>query len=126
MMPILEAHDIRAGYGGKEVLRGVSMAVEAGEFIAIIGPNGSGKSTLVKCLTGYLKPDTGTALLDGKNIRLWSGRERARKLAVMHQETIEPLSFAVGDYVALGRYPHRSLWGLAGKEDRACISQETE
>lgn len=121
-MALLEAVDVRAGYGSKEVLRGINLAVEKGEFVAIIGPNGSGKSTLVKCLTGYLQPKKGEVLLEGKNIRLWKHRERAGKLAVLHQETGDPLPFRVKEYVELGRYPHRSFFGALDAKDMECIS----
>lgn len=122
-MAILEARDVHAGYGGKEVLCGVNVAVERGEFVALIGPNGSGKSTLVKCLTGFLAPKEGMVLLEGKNIKSWKSRERARKLAVLHQEAGEPLPFLVRDFVELGRYPHHGLSGSSGDEDRKSVSR---
>ena len=67
-MSFLEARDIYSGYGETEILHGVSMHVEAGEFITIIGPNGAGKSTLVKTLIGLLKPRKGQVFLFGKDI----------------------------------------------------------
>src|ERR1700742_2298128 len=47
-------------------LRGVSFAVEPGEFFGIVGRNGSGKSTLLKCLAGIYKADTGEIYMDGR------------------------------------------------------------
>src|SRR3989442_1624891 len=67
-MNFLEARDIYSGYGETEILHGVSMHVEAGEFITIIGPNGAGKSTLVKTLIGLLKPRKGHVFLFGRDI----------------------------------------------------------
>ena len=49
---LLEVHDLSAGYGDHEILRGLSLRVEAGELVAVIGPNGAGKSTLLKTLAG--------------------------------------------------------------------------
>lgn len=123
---MLEARDVHAGYGSKEVLCGICCAIEKGEFVAVIGPNGSGKSTLVKCLTGFLSPKDGTILLEGKNIKSWKSKERARKLAVLHQEAGEPLPFFVRDYVELGRYPHHGFSGGSREEDRECISRAIE
>ncbi len=123
MMAMLEALHVHAGYGGKEVLRGVHLAVEKGEFVAVIGPNGSGKSTLVKCLTGFLRPKEGMILLEGKNITSWKSKERARKLAVLHQEAGEPLPFRVRDYVELGRYPHHGFADGSREEDRESVSR---
>ncbi len=54
-------------YGGREVLRGAELRVEAGEAVALVGPNGSGKTTLVKLVMGFLKPAEGVVELAGEN-----------------------------------------------------------
>src|SRR6266550_2545703 len=56
---LLEVAEIEAGYGDALVLRGVSLAVSAGELVTIIGPNGAGKSTLLKVVYGLLRPEAG-------------------------------------------------------------------
>lgn len=65
---MLEAEDITFSYkkGEKPVLDRVSLTVEPGERVGILGPSGYGKTTLMKILAGYLKPDSGRVLLDGK------------------------------------------------------------
>ena len=73
-MPILEASDLYSGYGETEILHGVSMHLESGEFVTIIGPNGAGKSTLVKTLIGLLKPSNGRIVYEGGEI---TGRDPA-------------------------------------------------
>jgi ABC-2 type transport system ATP-binding protein len=52
--------NVTAGYGGKTVIRGVSLALQPSEVFVLMGPNGSGKTSLVRILTGLLKPLTGT------------------------------------------------------------------
>jgi branched-chain amino acid transport system ATP-binding protein len=53
-VPLLRLDGLRAGYGGVEVLHGVSMSVAAGQMVAIVGPNGAGKTTLMSAVMGLL------------------------------------------------------------------------
>ena len=64
----LELKDLRKNFGKTEIIRGVDLAVEAGERIAIIGPNGAGKSTLFNLISGRLAPTSGEVLLNGQRI----------------------------------------------------------
>lgn len=61
----LEVRDLKKSYGRKQVLKGVSFQVKAGECTGIVGANGSGKSTLLKILAGVEKADAGSILADG-------------------------------------------------------------
>ena len=79
MPPILEAHELTKRYdlGGSAVdaLRGVSLAVGAGEFLALMGPSGSGKSTLLQLLGGLDRPSSGSVVFEGRDIsRLSDGQ----------------------------------------------------
>lgn len=67
-MPILELIDIHAGYGKKEVLRGLSLSVQPGRILALLGGNGAGKSTALKVAAGILRPWSGRVSFDGKDI----------------------------------------------------------
>lgn len=82
MPPILEARDLTKSYalGGTtvEALRGVTMAVAAGEFVALMGPSGSGKSTLLQVLGGLDLPTTGSVVFEGRDISRLSDDEATR------------------------------------------------
>jgi len=65
---VLEIKSLRAGYGAIEVLRGVDLAVAAGEIVALLGSNGAGKSTLNNNVSGLYRPLAGTIRFDGKDI----------------------------------------------------------
>jgi len=74
----LRLNGIRAGYGKKEILRGLSLTVKQGEIVALIGPNGAGKSTLLKVAMGLLPPWEGMVWLDGWDITHLPVHERVR------------------------------------------------
>jgi branched-chain amino acid transport system ATP-binding protein len=54
--PALELKDLRKSFGKTEIIRGVDLAVQAGERVAVIGPNGAGKSTLFNLISGRFEP----------------------------------------------------------------------
>jgi len=64
----LELKDLRKSFGKTEIIRGCSLAVNAGERIAVIGPNGAGKSTLFNLISGRLRPSSGAVMLHGERI----------------------------------------------------------
>jgi branched-chain amino acid transport system ATP-binding protein len=68
MTHALELKDLRKSFGKTEIIRGVNMAVQAGERVAIIGPNGAGKSTLFNLISGRFGPTSGEVLLHGQRI----------------------------------------------------------
>jgi len=65
---LLEVHDLHAGYGRTEILRGVSLAVEAGQIVSIVGPNGAGKSTVFRTVFGLLPARQGRVVFAGEDI----------------------------------------------------------
>jgi ABC-type branched-subunit amino acid transport system ATPase component len=66
--PELVLDAVVAGYGGGDVLRGVTFEVPKGDITCVVGPNGAGKSTLMRVISGLLKPRMGTVTLNGEKI----------------------------------------------------------
>jgi iron complex transport system ATP-binding protein len=120
-MTVLRAVDLVAGYRhGRRtsvVVEVESLSAAAGQLTAVIGPNGSGKSTLLRTLIGSQPPISGEVSLDGTDVRHLDRRERARKVAVVLTDRIDPGLLAVGDIVLLGRHPHTGWRGDLTDED---------
>jgi branched-chain amino acid transport system ATP-binding protein len=65
---MLKIVDLVAGYGGITALKGVTLAVNAGEIVALLGANGAGKSTTLRAISGLVRPTSGRISLDGRGI----------------------------------------------------------
>jgi branched-chain amino acid transport system ATP-binding protein len=81
-MTLLDVSGLHAGYGTTEILRGIDLAIRAGEVVAVLGANGAGKSTLNKALSGVLRPRAGAIRFDGQAI------EQAKPSAIVRQGLI--------------------------------------
>ena len=108
---MLEVNDLRAGYGDKEIVHGVSFDIPRGQFVCVIGANGCGKSTLLKNMLGLVKPLGGEVRIEGADIASMDEKERARHFAYIPQAHTPPFPFKVSDVVILGRTPY--LTGIA-------------
>ena len=81
-MSLIELHDIRKTYSLGEidvpVLKGITLSIEKGEYVALMGASGSGKSTLMNILGCLDRPTSGDYLFDGREVGRLSGDERAK------------------------------------------------
>jgi iron complex transport system ATP-binding protein len=119
----LACDGVSAGYHrGKDVLRGVSLAVRSGELVAVLGPNGAGKSTLVRVLAGLHRPTTGRVTLGGEDVVTLDRRGVAQRLAVVPQATDVALGFRVREVVAMGRAPFQGALMAESDADRARVA----
>ncbi len=112
----LEARGLSFAYGARRALDGVDLAVEPGEIVGLLGPNGAGKTTLAGAFSGVRSPYGGSARIGGAEVRDLDRRERARRLAVVPQESRFAFPFTALEVVLLGRHPH--LAGLAFESER--------
>jgi iron complex transport system ATP-binding protein len=98
-------------------LEATSLQARAGEIVAILGPNACGKSTLLKLIAGSLAPLSGRVLLDGAPTHTMTPRVRAKRIAMVQQES--PLLFPsrAWEFVLQGRHPYSRTLRFESEED---------
>ena len=101
---MIETRNLRAGYGGREILHGVTLTAAPGEVLALVGPNGCGKSTFLKALVGIVPPE-GEIRVDGKPVSELPGSLLARHLSYLPQGKSVP-DITAGRLVLHGRFPY--------------------
>ena len=65
---IIDIRGVSKSFGGKTVLKDINLFINQGEFLTLLGPSGCGKTTLLRMIAGFLQPDEGSILLDGKEL----------------------------------------------------------
>ena len=119
-MAILEVGKLSAGYGNGFVIRDVSLAVEPGEFVAILGRNGSGKSTLIKAVQNLLENVEGTVRCAGENVFGLTPRQVASRIAYVSQMAEPAFEFTVEEIVRMGRFARQGrIEGSSAGDDAA-------
>ena len=109
---MIELRNLGKSFGKLRVLRGVDLTINEGEVLAIIGESGCGKSVLLKLIIGLLKPDSGSVLLDGRDITRIKYRELVeirKKFGMVFQGSALFDSLTVGENVGLGLRRHTKL-----------------
>lgn len=102
---MLKVHDLRAGYGKSEVLRGISFEVNRGEVVTIVGVNGAGKSTTLKALCGVVRAQSGNITFDGVDIANRPANEIVERGLTMIPEGRQLFPFlTVKDNLLMGAY----------------------
>ncbi|OLC88058.1 MAG: hypothetical protein AUH88_01780 [Acidobacteria bacterium 13_1_40CM_4_61_5] len=98
-------------------LEATSFQARPGEIVAILGPNASGKSTLLKLISGALAPLSGRVLLNGFPTHSLDPRGRARRIAVVQQESRLLFPARVWEFVLQGRHPYSRGLAFESEED---------
>ncbi|WP_100186077.1 ABC transporter ATP-binding protein [Marinomonas sp. BSi20584] len=112
----LESVALSLGYDKKTIIKSLDVAIKPNQITVLVGGNGCGKSTLLKSFARLLKPSTGQILLNGADIHSLSGKDVARKLAILPQGPVAPEGLTVEQLVRQGRYPHQN-WLQSWTED---------
>ncbi|WP_137392101.1 ABC transporter ATP-binding protein [Rhodoligotrophos defluvii] len=107
-MSLIAARELHAGYGGMNILNGVSISIEPHEIGVIVGPNGAGKSTTLKALFGLLTITAGTVTLDGRDItNMEPDRLVPLGMAYVPQEHNVFVSLTVEENLEMGAFIRR-------------------
>ncbi|MBI9106743.1 MAG: ABC transporter ATP-binding protein [Spirochaetales bacterium] len=105
-------------FGETKLFSDLNLSLPEGSICAILGPNGTGKTTLLHLLLGWLKPDDGVILLNGKDLQKRSSRERGRTISLLPQKENLSFEYSVAEYILLGRAPYLNPLQQPGEKDR--------
>ncbi|MCL2463807.1 MAG: ATP-binding cassette domain-containing protein [Micrococcales bacterium] len=124
---------VGARLGGRWVVDGIDATPPGGAVTGLLGPNGAGKTTLLRLIAGLLPAAAGAVLVDDEltgapvPVADLPRRRRARRIALLEQESQAAAPLLVREVVALGRVPYRSWWGTdpdGGAVDRALAAAD--
>ncbi len=122
----LYTDSINIGYGENLVVKDLSVEFPNNKITTIIGANGSGKSTLLKAITRIISHQSGSVILDGKNILQENTKILAQKMAVLPQTQEGASGLTAGELVSYGRFPYQRGLGRLSKRDYQIIDWALE
>jgi ABC-2 type transport system ATP-binding protein len=99
-MSQIEVRNVIKSFKDVQAVKGISLSIAPGEFVALLGPNGAGKTTLVEMIEGLQKPDSGEILIEGKS---WKKHEKElrKSIGLSLQETRFPEKLTVFETLSL-------------------------
>lgn len=122
---VIELKNLNIGYGTKQIVQNVNVALHAGELVGIIGCNGAGKSTLLKSIRGLLPLQSGEVTYFGKKLQDYEDKELALMVAYLQQQISLSFGYTCLEMVLAGRYPHKKWWQEENDADeelaKACL-----
>ena len=117
----MQTHHLDVNYGERSIIEGLSLNVPDKKITTIIGSNGCGKSTLLKAMTRIIPHQSGSIVLDGKNIHQENTKQLAKKIAILPQSPESAHGLTVGELVSYGRFPYQKGFGKSTKQDYEAI-----
>jgi simple sugar transport system ATP-binding protein len=122
--PLLEVRGLSKNFGPVQALSDLSMAVHAGEVVALAGDNGAGKTTLIKAISGVYQPSAGEIRLKGRPVTFASPQEaRDQGIETIYQDLALADNLSIGANIFLGREPMRRAFGFLPVLDRAKMAE---
>ena len=120
LQPLLEVSDLRVAYGRIEAVRGLSLAVGAGEFVGVIGTNGAGKSSTMRAIAGTVRPSAGRITLARRDVTLSPAHDKvALGIAMVPEGRMIFGDQTVRDNLLLGAYSRIG-------RDKPGVAEDTE
>jgi|SRR5579864_141445 len=117
MNPVLELRNVAKRFGGLRAVKSVSFEMNAGEILFVIGPNGAGKTTVFNLISGFLHPDEGQIIFQGKNISRLAPHRTAHLGIGRTFQMVKPLrNLSVLQNVMLGAFMHTANLHRAQQE----------
>ena len=106
---LLEVRNLSKNFGGLKAVNDASVGLRQGGIVALIGPNGAGKTTLFAAIAGFIRPDTGTVLLDGTDITGWKPHRICELGMVRTFQITQPFTrLSVLENIMVGTYARTS------------------
>lgn len=125
-MTRLYADSLSVRYEERTIIKNLSLEIPDKKITTIIGANGCGKSTLLKAITRIIPYNSGSVILDGKNILKENTKLLAMKMAILPQTPESGIGLTVGEIVSYGRFPYQNGIGRLTKKDYQVINWALE
>ncbi len=120
-MTKIETHNLSFSYDKEQVIKEITLSIEEKTINVLLGLNGSGKTTLIKLLTRIIKAQTGTIIVNNKDIFDYSTSELAKTISYVPQNVVDDNDFPVLDYLSFGRMNTIKFYSAPKKDDYAKI-----
>lgn len=117
---------ISINYGEQQIVKDLNIHIPDKKITAIIGSNGCGKSTLLKAITRIIPHQSGTVMLDGRDISKENTKTLAKQMAILPQTPESASGLTVGELVSYGRFPYQNSFGRLTKRDYEMIDWALE
>ena len=121
---MIEVKNLVKKYGDKAVVDNVSLNIEKGKITSFIGPNGAGKSTVLSMISRIMEKDSGSVIIDGKELEEWDNKELAKKISILKQSNNINVRLTIKEIVSFGRYPYCD--GRLTSEDMKYVDEAIE
>lgn len=121
---MIEVKNLVKKYGSKTVVDNVSLNIEKGKITSFIGPNGAGKSTVLSMISRIMDKDSGSVVIDGREMEKYDSKDLAKKISILKQSNNINVRLTIREIVSFGRYPHCE--GRLTKEDEKFVDEAIE